>query len=45
MIAAMYARKSTDRNVADDQRSIARQIEHARQYAVSKGWTVGKTHV
>ena len=30
MIAAIYARKSTDQTgVADEQRSIARQVEHA----------------
>jgi site-specific DNA recombinase len=41
MIAAVYARKSTEQNgVADEQKSVARQIEHARQYAVRKGWTV-----
>ena len=31
MIAAIYARKSTEQNgVADEQKSVARQIEHAR---------------
>src|SRR5207248_10217800 len=41
MIAAIYARKSTDQTgVADEQKSVARQIEHARAYAVGKGWTV-----
>ncbi len=40
MIAAIYARKSTDQSgVADEQKSITRQIEHARAYAVAKGWT------
>ena len=40
MIAAIYARKSTEQNgVADDQRSVARQIDHARAYAARKGWT------
>jgi DNA invertase Pin-like site-specific DNA recombinase len=46
MIAAIYARKSTEQNgVADEARSVARQIEHARAYAVRKGWTVDETHV
>ena len=46
MIAAVYARKSTERNgVADEQESIARQIDHARQYAAKKGWTVATSHV
>lgn len=41
MIAAIYARKSTDQTgVADDQKSVTRQIEHARAYAIRKGWTV-----
>jgi site-specific DNA recombinase len=40
MIAAIYARKSTEQAVADDAKSVTRQIEHARQYAARKGWTV-----
>jgi hypothetical protein len=37
MIAATYARKSTDQTgVADEQESVARQVEHARQYAERK---------
>ena len=43
MTAAIYARKSTEQNgVADDQKSVARQVEHARAYAARKGWTVGE---
>ena len=46
MIAAVYARKSTDQNaVADEQKSIARQVDHARQYAQRKGWTVDDAHI
>ncbi|PYQ85903.1 MAG: hypothetical protein DMG02_26870 [Acidobacteria bacterium] len=46
MIAAIYARKSTEQNgVADEQKSVARQIEHARAYAIAKGWTVDDAHV
>jgi site-specific DNA recombinase len=46
MIAAIYARKSTDQaGVSDDQRSVARQIEHAKAYAIRKGWTVDDAHV
>lgn len=46
MIAAVYARKSTDQSgVADDQKSVARQVEHARAYAMRKGWTVDEAHV
>ena len=46
MIAAIYARKSTEQNgVADESRSIARQIEHAREYAERKGWRVADEHI
>lgn len=46
MIAAIYARKSTDQSaVSDDQKSIARQLDHAREYARSKGWIVADEHV
>ncbi len=38
MIAAIYARKSTDQNVADEEKSVTRQIDHARAFAASKGW-------
>ena len=32
MIAAIYARKSTEQNgVADELRSVVRQVEHAQQ--------------
>jgi site-specific DNA recombinase len=41
MIAAIYARKSTDQSgVAEDQKSVARQIARARLYAAKNGWTV-----
>jgi len=43
---AIYARKSTEQNdVADEAKSITRQIESARAYAARKGWTVDDTHV
>ena len=43
MVAAIYARKSTDQaGTADDQKSLARQVEHGRAYAVRKGWTVAE---
>ena len=46
MIAAVYARKSTEQNgMADEQKSVARQIDHARQYADRKGWTVDESSV
>src|SRR5436190_18482764 len=41
MIVAIYARKSTDQlAVADEAKSVTRQIDQARRYAESKGWTV-----
>ena len=46
MIAAIYARKSTDQNgIPDEQKSVARQVDHARSYATRKGWTVDDAHV
>src|SRR5882757_4136841 len=46
MIAAIYARKSTDQGgVADEQKSVTRQVDHARAYAVRKGWRVDDRHV
>lgn len=40
MIAAIYARKSTDQNLRDAEKSVTRQVEHATAYAVRKGWRV-----
>lgn len=41
MIAAIYARKSTEQhNVSDEEKSVTRQIEHAKTYAEKKGWAV-----
>jgi DNA invertase Pin-like site-specific DNA recombinase len=46
MIAAVYCRKSTEQSgVSDDQKSVARQLDHARQYAARKGWTVADEYV
>ena len=37
MIAAIYCRKSTEQHgVADEQKSVARQIEHATAYASAR---------
>ena len=41
MIVAIYARKSTEQNgVSDEEKSVTRQIAHAKAYALKKGWTV-----
>jgi DNA invertase Pin-like site-specific DNA recombinase len=46
MICAVYTRKSTDQTgVADEQKSVARQVEHATAYARRKGWAVDEAHV
>lgn len=40
MITAIYARKSTEQSgIADEAKSVARQIDHAKDYATRKGWT------
>lgn len=46
MIAAIYARKSTEQNgVSDEEKSVTRQVDHAKAYATKKGWTVAEEHV
>jgi len=45
MIAGIYARKSTDQNVADEEKSVTRQIDRATAYAQAKGRTVAAGHV
>ncbi len=46
MIAAIYARKSTEQTgVADDEKSVTRQVEHAKAYATGKGWRVAEEHI
>ena len=46
MIAAIYARKSTDQSgVSDEQKSVARQVEHATAYAEQHGWMVVAEHI
>lgn len=46
MIAAVYARKSTDQSdVSDAAKSVTRQIEQAKAYSTRKGWAVADAHV
>src|SRR5262245_46378620 len=46
MIAAIYARKSTDQNgIGDEEKSVTRHIEHAKAYAAKKGWMAPEEHV
>jgi hypothetical protein len=37
MLAAIYARKSTDQHLPDAEKSVRRQIERGRAYATRKG--------
>src|SRR5215470_6733052 len=43
--AAIYARKSTEQNVSDDAKSVTRQIERARTFAATRGWTTADEHI
>ena len=46
MISAIYARKSTEQvGLGDEDKSVTRQIEHARAYATRKGWTIAEDHI
>lgn len=40
MIAAIYSRKSNEQAAIEEERSVQRQIDHARDYAERKGWIV-----
>jgi site-specific DNA recombinase len=45
MIAAIYARKSNEQvGMANEAKSVARQVEGARVFIAAKGWTVSDTH-
>ncbi len=46
MSAAIYARKSTEQTGADaDAKSVARQIDNAREFATAHGWKVAEALV
>jgi site-specific DNA recombinase len=46
MNAAVYARKSNDQAERDDaDKSVTRQIAHAKAFAAKQGWTVDDAHV
>jgi len=46
MIAAIYARKSTAQDdVAEDAKSVTRQVDRARVFIAAKGWTLDEAHV
>jgi site-specific DNA recombinase len=45
-IAAIMARKSTDQTgVVDEEKSVTRQVEQAKAYAVRKGWVVDERYI
>jgi site-specific DNA recombinase len=45
MIAACYARKSTAEEKDDRDKSVARQIERAHEYARAKGWRLDDRYI
>ena len=45
MTVGIYARKSTDQDVEDAEKSVARQIQHARAYATRRGWVVDEASI
>jgi DNA invertase Pin-like site-specific DNA recombinase len=46
LVVAIYGRKSTEQvGVTDEQRSVTRQIEHARAYALAHGWVVSDKYI
>jgi site-specific DNA recombinase len=46
IVAGIYARKSSDQtSVADDAKSVTRQIETARAFAARKGWPIDEAHI
>lgn len=40
MIAAIYARRSHEQHVSDEEKSVTRQLALARAFAAEQGWTV-----
>jgi DNA invertase Pin-like site-specific DNA recombinase len=46
MTAAIYARKSTEQNdVATEATSVARQVDGARAFIATRGWTLHPAHI
>ena len=43
--AALYARKSTDDDRHEAEKSVTRQREESRRYAEAHGWAVDEAHV
>jgi DNA invertase Pin-like site-specific DNA recombinase len=45
MIAAIYARKSTSQDVAEDAKSVTRQVENAKAFAASQHWKTDDRYI
>ena len=46
VIAAIYARKSTSQaGVADEEKSVTRQVEQGKAYAIRQGWIVDERYI
>src|SRR5438093_3845916 len=46
MVAAIYARKSTEQHgVADEAKSVTVQIADCKAYIASNGWTLSPAHI
>ena len=45
MICAVYARRSNDQSVPDEEKSVIRQIALAKTFAAEKGWQVTEQYV
>ena len=46
LVAAIYARKSTDQvGIAEEHRSVQRQVDHAREWIRNRGWVVAEDYV
>ncbi len=45
MRCAIYARKSTDNDRNEDNKSVTRQVERTRAFAEGNGWTVSQEHI
>jgi DNA invertase Pin-like site-specific DNA recombinase len=42
---ANYSRKSTTSDIEDETKSVARQVDNAKVFALAKGWTVLDEHI
>jgi DNA invertase Pin-like site-specific DNA recombinase len=45
MIAAIYACKSNDQTVSDEEMPVTQQLERATAYTERKGWSLADEHI